>query len=259
MAGLRRNPPRRPSPRGGFRPRPASFGTGFVDQETINVCQEVIGYRFDDPNLLNLALTHASVAPTRTESNERLEFLGDAVLGLTVCEVLFRYDDELTEGDMTKIKSLVVSRQTCAEVAEETGIGELLATGKGMPSTCDLPTSVTAAVFEAIIGAVYLDGGMDAARDFIVRHIQPKIDAALDSDHHRNFKSLLQQYAQKTHGQMPQYLMLDEKGPDHSKCFEVAVSINGHIYPSAWGNSKKEAEQQAARQALVDAGQLEEA
>ena len=219
-------------------------------------CQALIGYNFSNPDLLQLALTHASVALTRTESNERLEFLGDAVLGLAVCHELYSSQKDLLEGDMTKIKSAVVSRQTCANIAEETGISELVETGKGMTDQAGLPMSVMAAVFEAIIGAIYLDGGLEPAMRFILRHARPHIDEALTDEHQRNYKSALQQHAQRLYNTMPQYLVLDEKGPDHNKAFEVAVVINGRSFSSAWGKSKKEAEQEAARKALMELGLL---
>ena len=227
-----------------------------MEPAAVQRCQELIGYNFNDPSLLPLALTHASVAPTRAESNERLEFLGDSVLALAVCHELYSSYGDLLEGDMTKIKSAVVSRQTCAKIAEETGISELVSTGKGMSDQAGLPMSVSAAVFEAIIGAIYLDGGMEPARQFVLRHVRPHIAEALADEHQKNYKSALQQHAQRIYGTMPQYLLLDEKGPDHSKCFEIAVAMNGRGFPSAWGKSKKEAEQEAARKALTELGLL---
>jgi ribonuclease-3 len=233
-----------------------------VDQQTLQKCQELVGYHFKDLDLLKLALTHASVAPTRLESNERLEFLGDAVLGLTVCHELYVRCRKLAEGEMTKVKSLVVSRQTCATVAEEMGIPDLLATSKGLATRggagSGLPLSVSAAVFEAIIGAIYVDGGPDPAEEFVLRHMRPHIAEALRDEHRRNYKSALQQQAQREFGMAPEYLLLDEKGPDHRRCFEVAVRVDGRQFPSAWGISKKQAEQKAARLALVELGVLNE-
>jgi len=221
-------------------------------------CQELIGYSFKEPGLLSLALTHASLALSRVDSNERLEFLGDAVLGLAVCQDLYERFGDLLEGEMTKIKSSVVSRRTCAVIAEELGISELLFLGKGMPGPGHLPPSVAAAVFEAIIGAVYLDGGMEPARRFVLENVGPFIDEAFATEHQRNFKSLLQQHSQRKWGTTPDYQILDEKGPDHSKCFEVAVSIGGRHFSSAWGMSKKDAEQEAARRALQELGLMDE-
>jgi ribonuclease III len=229
-----------------------------AQQEAIKQCQELLGYQFTSPEILAKALTHSSVAPNRQDSNERMEFLGDAVLALVVCHELYDYSDEFTEGEMTKIKSTVVSRSTCAIVAQEIGICEQLFLGKGMSRRGELPLSVAAAVFESIIGAIYLDGGMEPAKDFILHHIRPHIDEALANEHQQNYKSMLQQYAQQRMGLTPEYQLLDEKGPDHSKCFEVAVTVEGRHFPSAWGMTKKQAEQGAAQLALIELGLLDE-
>jgi ribonuclease-3 len=220
-------------------------------------CQQILGYQFTNLPLLEQALTHSSVAPTRMESNERLEFLGDAVLGLVVVDQLFGQCDDLMEGGMTKVKSSVVSRQTCSAVAEATGLADLAWRSKGISRGGALPSSVSAAVLESVIGAVYIDGGMEPARKFILEHMQPYIDEALANEHQQNYKSLLQQEAQRLWGRVPVYQLLDEKGPDHSKCFEIAVAIGGRNFRSAWGKNKKEAEQEAARRALAELGVLE--
>lgn len=224
-----------------------------VETAVLKKCQDIIGYCFQDPQLLRLALTHSSFAPSRVESNERLEFLGDAVLGLVICEQLYRDHEDFLEGDMTKVKSAVVSRQTCAEVAAELGIGEMLFLGKGI-GAYEIPSSLSAAVLESLIGAVYLDGGLEPARQFILTHMIPKIRAVVANQHAQNFKSILQQYAQRRWGSTPNYELLDEKGPDHAKAFEVGVVIDGQRFPTAWGNSKKFAEQMAAKQALQTMG-----
>src|SRR5215467_8955537 len=148
------------------------------DAQVLAECQEVIGYRFGDVTLLREALTHASGANHRLVSNERLAFLGDAILGAVVCDLLFRKFPDYLEGDLTRVKSIVVSRRTCAKISAELGIDEFLIIGKGMGSHDRTPSSMLGDVFESLIGAVYLDGGMEAARQFIVRHIEPEIDAA---------------------------------------------------------------------------------
>ncbi len=229
-----------------------------VDQSAVEQCQELIGYEFNDPELLNLALTHASVASTRIESNERLEFLGDAVLGLVVCHELYERFESLQEGEMTKIKSSVVSRQSCAEAAHEMDLCEAMILGKGLGAPGQLPTSVAAAVLESIIGAIYIDGGLEPARIFILRAMNDRIDEMMGDQHKNNHKSHLQQHAQRAWGVTPEYHLLDEKGPDHNKAFEVAVSIDGRHFPSAWGLNKKVAEQEAARKALVELELVEE-
>lgn len=213
---------------------------------------EAIGYRFKDDKVLCEAMTHASSAGHRLESNERLEFLGDAILGYVVSEYLFEAFPQWLEGDLTKIKSAVVSRRACATVSKKLGLIKLLTLGKGMSNRPSVPASVQAAVLESIIAAIYLDGGMRPAKRFILRHMKPLIEVAAASSHQENFKSVLQQYAQRNLPCNPSYMLLDEKGPDHSKAFEVCVEIDGRRFSSAWANSKKEAEQNAALIALQE-------
>lgn len=217
-------------------------------------CEAALGYRFRDRSLLELCLTHASVARTRLASNERLEFLGDAVLGLVVCELLFKRFPESPEGELTRIKSVIVSRSTCADMSRRLELDRALLVGKGLGTHDLIPTSILGAVFESLVAGVYLDGGLEAARSFIERVVEDELEAASSRDRGRNFKSVLQHLAQKRFGETPVYRLLDEQGPDHSKCFEVAAMIGDAVYPSAWGASKKEAEQAAARNALASLG-----
>jgi ribonuclease-3 len=215
-------------------------------------CQERIGYVFKDIELLRSSLTHASGALHRLASNERLEFLGDAILGLVVCEILFRQYPEYLEGDLTKIKSVVVSRQTCAKISRILGLDEFLILGKGMTTHPHIPRSLLSDVFESLVAAIYLDGGDAPAREFIHRYVAPEIELVAGGEHGGNYKSLLQQLAQREYGTTPTYQLLDEKGPDHSKCFKISAQIGANRYPPAWGRNKKEAEQRAARNALSD-------
>jgi ribonuclease III len=215
-------------------------------------CEERIGYRFRDLAFLRSALTHASGALNRLASNERLEFLGDAILGAVVCELLFRQYPDYLEGDLTKVKSVVVSRQTCAKVSVTLGLEEFLILGKGMTTFPHVPQSLLADVFESLVAALYLDGGADVARQFIEKHLEEEIEQAAGGAHQGNFKSMLQQLAQREHGMTPTYQLLDEKGPDHSKCFKISAHIGRMRYHPAWGRNKKEAEQRAARNALSE-------
>lgn len=217
-------------------------------------CETHIGYQFKDADLLRAALTHSSSADARKDSNERLEFLGDAVLGLIICRELYDRLPDAMEGELTKIKSAVVSRRACAEIADGLRLTESLLLGQGMEPGEQLPKSLAAGTLEAIIAAVYIDGGLPAAEEFILRTFSPAIAASAESEHQFNFKSQLQQYSQRSLNATPEYEMLDEKGPDHAKCFEIAVSIGPRTFPSAWGPSKKEAEQKAARLALETLG-----
>jgi len=221
------------------------------EAETLDECQRAIGYQFRQTELLRAALTHASGADTRLSSNERLEFLGDAILGLVACEQLFHRFPDYQEGDLTKIKSVVVSRRTCARISRLLHLGDFLFLGKGMNLHTDVPASLLADVFESLVAAIYLDGGLEAARQFILQYLSPEIEAVAEGAHGGNFKSLLQQVAQREFGATPQYHLLDEKGPDHSKCFKIAALIGGNRYAGAWGRNKKEAEQKAAMNALA--------
>jgi ribonuclease-3 len=223
------------------------------EAEVLEECQKTIGYQFRQPELLRSALTHASGANTRLASNERMEFLGDSVLGLVACEQLYLRFPDYQEGDLTKIKSVVVSRRTCARISKILSLGEYLFLGKGMnhiPQAA-VPSSLLADVYESLVAAIYLDGGLEAARTFILRHLGPEIEEVAEGAHGGNFKSLLQQIAQREFNATPQYLLLDEKGPDHSKCFKIAAVIGRHTYAGAWGRNKKEAEQRAAMNALA--------
>ncbi|MDQ3330401.1 MAG: ribonuclease III [Planctomycetota bacterium] len=223
--------------------------------DRLDRCEAALGYRFRDRALLELCLTHASVARTRLASNERLEFLGDAVLGLVVCEMLFRLYPEFSEGELTRVKSVLVSRTTCAELSRRLGLDRLLLVGKGLGGADRIPTSILGAVFESLIAGVYLDGGLEPARILIERVVDEELERAAARDRGRNFKSVLQHLAQKRFGETPGYRLLDEQGPDHSKCFLIAAVIGETTYPAAWGASKKEAEQAAAQNALTDLGE----
>jgi ribonuclease-3 len=228
-----------------------------VDSELRERAEQVLNYQFKNPDLLKEALTHASIADNRLNSNERMEFLGDAVLDLIVCEALYQKFPQYQEGELTKIKSAVVSRRTCAEVSNETGLTDLLIIGKGISSRNQMPSSLAAAVYESIVAAVYLDGGFDVVKEYVLRTMTPKLEAIAADAHQQNYKAVLQQHAQKVIGATPLYELLDEKGPDHSKCFEVCVCIEGRRFTSAWGPNKKMAEQKAALLALEDLGVLD--
>jgi ribonuclease-3 len=221
-------------------------------QDILARCERRVAYTFHDRAMLRAALTHASGAEHRLASNERLEFLGDAILGFVVCEMLYQQFPEYLEGELTKIKSVVVSRQTCAKISEALGLQEFLILGKGMTTTPTVPPSVLADVFESLVAAIYLDGGHVAAKQFINTYIGPEVELAAAGELGGNYKSLLQQFAQREFGSTPTYHLLDEKGPDHSKCFKMVAQVSGQRYQPAWGRNKKEAEQRAACNALSE-------
>jgi ribonuclease-3 len=229
-----------------------------MDEQALRQVEQTVGYQFSDKRLLERALTHSSSVDDRVLSNERLEFLGDAVLALVICQALFQRFSDYLEGDLTKIKSKLVSRETCAQICGQLGLQRFLKVGKGMVSNRALSGSLAAGVLEAVIAAVYIDGGFDAARDFVLRIFGSLLEQADAEQAQGNFKSLLQQYAQEQFNATPSYILLDEKGPDHNKCFELGVVITDRHFASAWGTNKKEAEQKAAFNALVELGVLED-
>jgi ribonuclease-3 len=228
-----------------------------MEESVLRQIEQIIGYEFSNPGLLDKALTHSSSVESRFLSNERMEFLGDAILGSVICRILFARFPSYLEGELTKVKSMLVSRKSCAKVAKQLGLGGFLRVGKGMASSRALSGSLAAGLLEAIIAAIYIDGGLDSAGDFISRSFASLINQADAKQAQGNFKSLLQQYAQQQFDTTPGYELLDEKGPDHDKCFESQVVINGRHFLSAWGTNKKEAEQKAALNALVELGVLE--
>ncbi|HEX42149.1 MAG TPA: ribonuclease III [Phycisphaerales bacterium] len=228
-----------------------------MDSDTLRQIEQITGHTFSDTKHLELALMHSSAVDSRLASNERLEFLGDSILAAVVCEQLFRRFRKYLEGSLTKVKSMLVSRTTCAAVCQELGLDRFLVVGKGMTSRRALAGSLAAGMLEAVIGAVYLDGGFEAARAFILRGFGGRIADADAARAHGNFKSLLQQYTQERFGGTPTYVLMDEKGPDHNKCFESRVMIDSQNFTSAWGTNKKEAEQKAAYNALVELGVIE--
>ena len=228
-----------------------------MSQEELLQAQAALGHTFRDPSLLERALRHSSVVDVRHESNERLEFLGDAVLGLAACEAIYRTYPRLMEGEMTKIKSLVVSRRSCSDMAGRLGLSRFINLGKGMQNGADIPTSLPAAAFEAVIAAIYLHAGLHAVARFLQPLLGPVIDRAANSGHQENYKSVLQQHAQQALQGIPIYRILDEKGPDHAKCFKVCVELSGRRFDASWAQSKKQAEQMAALSALRELGVIE--
>lgn len=221
-------------------------------EEKLKRCEEALGITFHDRNLLQRCLTHSSTASHRLESNERLEFLGDAILGMLVCELLFLRFPSEPEGELTRLKSALVSRSTCAKISRQLNLQSCLLVGKGLLTHNQIPPSVLAAVFEALVAGVYLDRGFDAVRELVQRLIEPELMEILEKHRLTNFKSLFQQLAQKEFQTTPEYRLLDEKGPDHSKCFKISAVIGSRLFPPAWGRNKKQAEQRAAGNALAE-------
>lgn len=241
------------------RTEPSSVGKDdpyselYPDAESkLQRCQEILDYQFGDPSLLRSALTHASSASHRLESNERLEFLGDAVLGLTVCHWLFQEFPAYSEGDLTKIKSSVVSRRVCGKTARRLGLDQCLIVGRGVTRNRSYPSSLVSDVFEAVIAALYLDGGPEAVAPRLRGWLAGEVETAVQTQGSGNFKSVLQQYAQREFNKTPIYRLIEQTGPDHRKVFCMGAMIGQREFTPAWGNNKKEAEQRAAANAMAE-------
>ena len=230
---------------------------GAADKRTdvdLDEVQRLIGYSFRSPQHLLLALTHRSYARNggnTQASNERLEFLGDSVLGLVIAEKLYHDHYHKSEGDLTKLKAMLVNEATLAQIGQEISLNlyirlspeEHNAGGRERPS-------IISDTFESVIGAVFLDGGFEAARDVVLRLIYTRKSVIISDRSQRNFKGELLEYVQARGNGMPRYEIISEAGPDHEKVFEVAVVVNGRRLGEGAGLSKKEAEQKAAAQAL---------
>ncbi len=225
-------------------------------RDDFNALEERLEYRFRQPDLLERALTHRSLANEDATGaildNESLEFLGDAVLGFTIADTLFRRFPEYDEGQKSKVKSLLVSTPTLAKLARQLGLGDFLILGRGEEKTGGRrKQALLADGYEALIAAVYVDGGIDAARGFILRQFEPLIDEVRQPGFGgRDYKSSLQEYLQAHDYPLPEYHVASESGPDHRKLFQVEVRVRGEVVAQATGRSKKEAEQEAARLAL---------
>jgi ribonuclease III len=218
--------------------------------ESIQDLEVLLGHSFRDKNFLLNALSHSSIKTDDRPSNERLEFLGDSVLGLIISDALYRRYPEDDEGTLTRIKSQAVSRSTLQRIAVAMGLDRHILVGKGVAKR-EIPASLLGNLFEAIVGAIYLDAGLASARKFILRHLDVIIGEIVEDRAERNYKSMLQHYCQREMGTVPGYRLLREAGPSHHRTFDVAVMLNGREFGRARGDSKKEAEQGSARAALL--------
>jgi ribonuclease-3 len=227
-----------------------------IPRDAHRAFEDRIGYHFGDGELLIRALTHSSIRTTWSTSNERLEFLGDAILGAVVSLHLYASHPEFQEGVMTRVKSRIVSRRSLARKARELDLAPLLRVGRMFPTPADITDSIISNALEAVIAAVFLDGGLEAAYAVVMNVFDEGLRAAAEQPGRRDYKSALVQWAQQTRDGSPQYELLSMAGPDHTRTFELCVRIGERAFPPAWGRSKKEAEQRAARSALVELGLL---
>ena len=215
--------------------------------------EAAIGYRFKNISLLQNALTHSSYANERWHnsllSNERLEFLGDSILGMTVAKYLYQTFPDRPEGELTRMRADMVCEQTLAKVAGKIELGRHLLLGNGEEQGGGRSrNSILADAVESVIAATYLDGGMEAAQQFIEKFIL--VEVPVKRLHNADYKTALQELIQQKKNQQLSYALVGESGPDHDKKFEVVVKLNNNVVGSGSGSSKKRAEQDAARAAL---------
>lgn len=219
-------------------------------ESKLDLCEQQIRYRFKDRSLLLRALSHSSYAPTDIESYERLEFLGDSVLGLAIAHLLYERYPRAMEGELTHTRSSLVSQKSCVRVARRLKLDQLLFCDSSIRTP---PDSMVADIIESIIGAVYLDAGYKRAVKFVHRVFVPELDFLDENETIDDYKSHLQDHIQrKKGGKTVRYILLDEKGPPHCRCFKIAVQIGGNFYQAAWGMNKKETQQRAAENALAE-------
>lgn len=229
---------------------PSASNVDSSRREELALFQRHSGLKFKDIDLLNLAFCHRSFANERgaVGNNERLEFLGDSVLGLAVAEYLYTELPDRVEGDLAKVKSFVVSEAALASIARQLRVDNFILVGKGEEfSGGRSKKALLADALEAIIGAYFLDSGFREARRFVLEHLVPEINKVLEDRHHKDYKTLLQEYAQKTYHAYPKYAVSKRTGPDHDRVFWMEVEVGGKSYGPGRGSNKKEAEQAAAR------------
>jgi len=218
----------------------------------LSALEESLGYRFADVALLRRALSHRSwvAEQPEAESNERLEFLGDAVLGFVIADLAFRRFADRAEGALTDLRKAVVNQRALAEVARVLGLGDHIYLGRGEAAAGgNDKDSILSDAFEAVLGAVYLDGGVEAARTLVIEHVAPRFERALDGLHRLDRKSALQERL-AAEGRVPPEYRSSATGPDHDKVFTAQVLCDGEVLGSGSGRSKKDAEQAAALAAL---------
>lgn len=215
--------------------------------------EKKLGYSFKNIALLENALTHSSFANEskgRAKSNERLEFLGDAVLSIVVSDYIFLNCPDYPEGELTKLRASLVCERTLCTFSTSLNVGNFLFLSRGEKNSGgDKRPSILADAFESIIAAIYIDGGIKAAREFILKFVVPEIKKPGDKKF-RDYKTSLQEIVQQNPNEKLEYVLVDESGPDHNKHFVVEVHLNSNVIGKGGGRSKKDAEQQAAREAL---------
>ena len=221
--------------------------------------EDIIGYKFKNKNYLQIALTHSSYVNEHkmSKDNERLEFLGDSVLGLIVSNYIFAYKSSLKEGDLTKIRSTIVCEKSLMHIAEKLNIGQYIKLGKGEKISGGAKrASILADAVEAMIAAIYLDSDFDNVSKYVLDWLGDTIKNALDNKKNDDYKSKLQEEIQKVRGRILKYELISMKGPDHERIFTIGVYCDNKLIGTGKGHSKKEAEQLAAKDALQNSEKI---
>ncbi|MGB3367842.1 MAG: ribonuclease III [Acidaminobacteraceae bacterium] len=229
---------------------------GFKVKIKKNEIEKIIAYKFQNPAFLYEALTHSSYSNERrsqeVKNNERLEFLGDSVLSIVISDYLFNNYTELPEGELTKIRSKIVCESTLGECSRRINIGQFMLFGKGEEMTGGRErTSILADAFEALIASIYMDGGLEQAKKFILIQMQDKIGDSVEGKVFLDYKTHLQEIVQVNKDNRIAYEIINEEGPDHCKIFHTHVKLNDSTIGLGIGRSKKESEQEAAKMALA--------
>ena len=219
----------------------------------MDALEERLGYKFKNINLLKNSLTHSSYANEVRggfSSNERLEFLGDSVLSVIVSDYIYKHYPNMPEGELTKLRASLVCEKSLCSFSRELHLGEFLMLGKGEEKGGGRERdSILADAFEAVLAAMYLDGGMEVARKHVLRFVLPELNHT-DDEVFKDYKTALQEIIQRNPEEEVTYILTDESGPDHDKLFTVEVHLNSNVIGTGSGKSKKQAEQSAAKQAL---------
>lgn len=221
--------------------------------------EEYLGYTFKNKKLLENALSHSSYANEvrgGVTSNERLEFLGDSVLSIIVSSYIYENFKKMPEGELTRLRSSLVCEKTLCGFSRKLNLGAFLLLGKGEKKNGGADRdSILADAFEAVLAAIYLDGGMNPAREFVMRFVMPELESYDAGTDFKDYKTLLQEIVQRNPEESVCYILTDETGPDHDKQFTVEVRLNSNVIGKGTGKSKKDAEEMAAKQALILMGE----
>lgn len=213
-----------------------------------------LGYKFKDINLLKTALSHSSYANEKKNgyhSNERLEFLGDSVLSIIVSDYIFKHYNDMPEGDLTRLRASLVCEKALCSFSRELELGNYLLLGKGEDKSGGRERdSILADAFEAVLAAIYIDGGIESARELALKFVSIELAHSSQDDSFKDYKTLLQEIIQRNPEESVSYFLTGESGPDHDKVFEVEVRLNSNVIGKGSGKNKKRAEQMAAKQAL---------